>query len=133
MTRTRTLACGITSGSAPRIIDITGLASPVTVAPATGRTLFALGEPGNVELFREWAPFVERLTERLYGGAKAQAMFARGAYRRRQLHAHGELRGDGAQDALTELAPGEIRARAERRGPFYLIINKLCSVAGRFQ
>lgn len=63
-----------------RIIDITGLASPVTVAPATGRTLFALGEPGNVEVFREWAPFVARLSERLSGGAKARAMFAHGRF-----------------------------------------------------
>ena len=55
-----------------RIIDITGLASPVTVAPFNGRTLFALGEPGHVELFRDWAPFVARLTEKLNGGAKAQ-------------------------------------------------------------
>ncbi len=64
----------------PRLIDLTGLASPVTVAPATGRRLFALGEPGHVELFRDWAPFVARLTEKLNGGAKAQGMFAHGAY-----------------------------------------------------
>jgi hypothetical protein len=63
-----------------RIIDITGLASPVTVAPAVGRTLFAIGDGVSVEVFREWAPFVDRLTMRLSGGAKAQAMFARGAY-----------------------------------------------------
>ncbi len=63
-----------------RIIDITRLASPVTVAPFGGRTLFALGQPGNVEVFREWTPFVERLTAKLNGGAKAQAMFAHGAY-----------------------------------------------------
>ena len=52
----------------------------MTVAPATGRRLFALGEPGHVELFRDWAPFVARLTEKLNGGAKAVGMFARGAY-----------------------------------------------------
>ncbi|MDH4260799.1 MAG: hypothetical protein OEW16_10935, partial [Gammaproteobacteria bacterium] len=63
-----------------RVIDLTGLASPVTVAPAMGRRLFALGEPGHVELFRDWAAFVARLTEKLNGGAKAQAMFAHGAY-----------------------------------------------------
>jgi hypothetical protein len=63
-----------------RIIDITGLASPVTVAPFNGRTLFALGQPGHVELFRDWGPFVDRLTALLNGGAKAQAMFAHGAY-----------------------------------------------------
>ncbi|MGQ0383229.1 MAG: DUF4382 domain-containing protein [Gammaproteobacteria bacterium] len=62
----------------PRIVDITALASPVTVAPASGRTLFAIGEPGNVELFREWAPFVTRLAEKLGGGARARALFAQG-------------------------------------------------------
>ena len=62
------------------LIDITALASPVTVAPARGRTLFALGEPGNVEVFREWAPFVARLEEKLNGGARARAFFAHGRY-----------------------------------------------------
>ena len=64
----------------PRIIDITGLASPVTVAPAAGRTLFAIGDGVSVEVFRDWAPFVARLSERLSGGARAQAMYARGAF-----------------------------------------------------
>jgi len=64
----------------PRIIDITALGSSVTVAPAMGRTLFALGEPGDVEVFRDWAPFVARLNEKLNGGATARAMFASGAY-----------------------------------------------------
>jgi hypothetical protein len=64
----------------PRIWDITAFASPVTVAPATGRTLFALGEPGSVEVFAEWERFVERLTEKLNGGSTAQAMFASGAF-----------------------------------------------------
>ena len=64
----------------PVLIDITGLASNVTVAPAAGSTLFALGEPGNVEVFRDWAPFVARLNEKLNGGATARGMFAHGAY-----------------------------------------------------
>lgn len=64
----------------PRILDITGFASPLTVAPATGRRLFALGEPGSVEVFREWERFVARLTEKLNSGANAQAMHARGAF-----------------------------------------------------
>jgi hypothetical protein len=63
-----------------QIIDITGLASPVTVAPAVGRTLFAIGDGVSVEVFHDWAPFVDRLTMRLSGGAKAQGMFARGRY-----------------------------------------------------
>jgi hypothetical protein len=64
----------------PRIFDIKLLASPVTVAPAVGRTLFAIGDGVSVEVFHDWAPFVDRLTMRLSGGAKAQAMFARGRY-----------------------------------------------------
>jgi hypothetical protein len=64
----------------PRIFDVTALASPVTVAPAPGRTLFAIGDGTSVEMFRDWAPFVDQLTARLNGGAKAQAMFAHGAY-----------------------------------------------------
>jgi hypothetical protein len=63
-----------------RILDFTTFASATTVAPAAGRTLFALGQPGNVEMFREWAPFVERLGVKLSGGAKAQAMFAHGRF-----------------------------------------------------
>jgi len=64
----------------PRILDITGFASPLTVAPGVGRRLFALGEPGSVEVFREWERFVDRLTEKLNGGANAQAMYARGTF-----------------------------------------------------
>ncbi len=64
----------------PLVFDITALASAPTVAPASGRTLFALGERGDVQVFREWAPFVEELTARLAGGATARAFFSRGQY-----------------------------------------------------
>lgn len=64
----------------PRIIDITGLDSPVTVAPATGRTLFAIGQGDTVEVFAEFERFVARLSEKLAGGAKARALYARGAF-----------------------------------------------------
>jgi hypothetical protein len=64
----------------PRIVDLTQLAQPVTVAPAPFRTLFAIGERGSVEVFREWQPFVDRLAAKLGGGAKARAMFANGRY-----------------------------------------------------
>mgnify|MGYP003507246218 CR=1 FL=1 len=50
---------------------------------AEGRTLFALGEPGNVEVFREWAPFVARLDEKL----------------------NGEVCGDGGEEALRGDSP----------------------------
>ncbi|MEX0735145.1 MAG: hypothetical protein WD051_11020 [Steroidobacteraceae bacterium] len=64
----------------PLVFDITALASAPTVAPASGRTLFALGERGDIQVFREWAPFVEELTARLGGGATARAFFAHGQY-----------------------------------------------------
>ncbi len=64
----------------PLVFDITALASAPTVVPASGRTLFALGERGDVEVFREWAPFVEELTSRLNAGAAARAFFAHGQY-----------------------------------------------------
>jgi hypothetical protein len=64
----------------PLVFDITALASAPTVAPASGRTLFAVGQRGDVEVFREWAPFVEELTARLGGGAVARAFFAKGQY-----------------------------------------------------
>ncbi|MEX2149641.1 MAG: DUF4382 domain-containing protein [Steroidobacteraceae bacterium] len=64
----------------PRILDITGFASPLTIVPSAGRRLFALGEPGSVEVFREWERFVERLAEKLNGGANAQTMYAHGPF-----------------------------------------------------
>ena len=64
----------------PRIVDFTTFASAPTVAPASGRTLFAIGDGVTVEVFAEWAPFVERLAEELAGGARARAMYARGAF-----------------------------------------------------
>ena len=63
-----------------RIVDFTALASPPTVAPAAGRTLFAIGQDDTVEVFAEWTRFVERLSEKLAGGAKARALYARGAF-----------------------------------------------------
>ncbi|MGH8570414.1 MAG: hypothetical protein ACREXU_21020, partial [Gammaproteobacteria bacterium] len=64
----------------PLVFDITALASAPTVAAAAGPTLFALGQRGDVQVFREWAPFVEELAARLGGGATARAFFAHGQY-----------------------------------------------------
>ena len=64
----------------PRIVDITALAASVTVAPASGRVLFALGEPGQAQVFANWEAFVARLNEKLNGGATAQGLFAAGRY-----------------------------------------------------
>lgn len=44
----------------------------------SGRRPFALGQRGDVEVFRKWAQFVARLTEKLNGGATARALFAHG-------------------------------------------------------
>ena len=64
----------------PRIIDITQLASAPTVAAASGRTLFAIGSGGEIAVFRDWAPFVEALTAKLAGGARAQVFYALGRW-----------------------------------------------------
>ncbi len=65
----------------PQIIDITALPTPPTVAPAAeGPTLYAIGEPRRIEVFREFAGFTERLSEKLAGGSKALAMTARGHF-----------------------------------------------------
>ncbi|HEU0226093.1 MAG TPA: hypothetical protein VFR29_11705, partial [Steroidobacteraceae bacterium] len=67
----------------PVIVDITALASAPTVAPASaGPTLFAIREGDVVEVFRDWAPFVERLAAKLGGGAVARGLFAHGRYER---------------------------------------------------
>ncbi len=63
-----------------RIIDITQLANPVTVVPASGKTLFAIGRGDSVEVFREFAPFAEALSAAIGGGGKLRAMHARGGF-----------------------------------------------------
>ncbi len=64
----------------PHLIDITALASPPTVVPADGRTLYAIGEPRRIEVFSEFARFTEALGEKLAGGQKALAMTAHGRF-----------------------------------------------------
>jgi hypothetical protein len=64
----------------PQLIDITALASPPTIAPADGRTLFAIGEPRRIEVFSEFARFAQALSTKLAGGQKAVAMTAHGRY-----------------------------------------------------
>jgi hypothetical protein len=64
----------------PVLIDLKGLSTPPTVVPADGRALFAIGEPGRVEVFSEFASFVQALSEKLAGGQKALALSAQGRY-----------------------------------------------------
>jgi hypothetical protein len=64
----------------PRLIDITALASPPTIAPADARTLYAIGEPRRVEVFGEFGRFAAALSEKLAGGQKALGMTAHGRF-----------------------------------------------------
>jgi hypothetical protein len=64
----------------PRIVDLQRLATPLTIAPAQGPGLYAIGEPGRVEVFADFTRFAARLNERLGGGARARAMSAAGRF-----------------------------------------------------
>ena len=63
-----------------RRIDLTALAAGPTIAPASGRTLFGISEPGHVELFETFSEFVTELSTRLGAGDAAVAMTAYGSY-----------------------------------------------------
>jgi hypothetical protein len=63
-----------------RIVDLSQLASPVTVVPGTGAGLYAIGGPDRVEVFGDFARFVARLSERLGAGEKARVMSASGHF-----------------------------------------------------
>ncbi len=63
----------------PRLVDITTLASPLTVAPASGRPrVYAVAQFRRVEVYRDFARFAERLAELLGGGATMHGLHARG-------------------------------------------------------
>jgi hypothetical protein len=64
----------------PRVVDLTQLAMPLTVAPRTGLGVYAIGEPGQVEVFGDFTRFATRLAERLGGETKARAMSASGHF-----------------------------------------------------
>jgi hypothetical protein len=64
----------------PILIDITALPTPPTIAPADGAGLYAIGEPGRVEVFSDFAAFTARLSERLAGGSRAVALAAGGQF-----------------------------------------------------
>ena len=44
------------------------------------RTLFAIGTPDRVEVFREWVPFVESVTAKLAVDGRPRGMYASGTY-----------------------------------------------------
>ena len=61
-------------------IDILTLASGPTIAPATGRGMYGLWEPGHIELFESFADFETKLATRLGAGDAVTSMTAIGAY-----------------------------------------------------
>ncbi len=63
-----------------RRIDLTALPAGPTIAPASGRTLFGISEPGHIELFETFSEFVTELSTRLGAGDAAVAMTAYGSY-----------------------------------------------------
>lgn len=63
-----------------RVIDLKDLAASPTIAPASGRTMFGLWEPGHVELFADFGAFTTELSKRLAAGDKAQSLVALGSY-----------------------------------------------------
>jgi hypothetical protein len=63
-----------------RRLDLTVLTSGPTIAPASGRTLFGISEPGHVELFETFSDFVTEISARLGAGDAAIAMTAYGSY-----------------------------------------------------
>jgi hypothetical protein len=65
----------------PWVQDITLLASPVTIAPATeGRTLYAVARFRRVEMYRDFAEFADRVAELLGSGAAMHGLHARGQF-----------------------------------------------------
>ena len=63
-----------------QVIDLTTLPSPPTIAPADGRTTFAVWEPGHAEFFSNFDDFVAALMTRLGAGQAAVSLFAEGSY-----------------------------------------------------
>lgn len=65
----------------PRTVDITTLASPITIEPSTAdRTVYAISRPLRVEIFRDWPAFADRVSRLLTGGSTMHALTARGTF-----------------------------------------------------
>lgn len=63
-----------------RIVDLFDLLASPTIAPQQGRALFGISEPGHVELFADFADFVDELSLRLGAGDVARSLSAHGVY-----------------------------------------------------
>jgi hypothetical protein len=63
-----------------RKIDLLELPSSPTLAPANGRTLYGITEPGHVELFASFDEFVAELSVRLGAGDAVLGLSAYGSY-----------------------------------------------------
>ncbi len=64
----------------PQRSDITTLGAPLTIKPDTGPTLFAVGRPGIVEVFRDFASFEDQVSRLLVGGSTMHDLTARGSF-----------------------------------------------------
>jgi hypothetical protein len=64
----------------PRLIDITELASPLTIAPLGERGLYAIGAGRRVEVFASFERFATRLNEKLGAGSKVVSLSGGGGY-----------------------------------------------------
>ncbi|HEU4617605.1 MAG TPA: hypothetical protein VFV10_06160, partial [Gammaproteobacteria bacterium] len=62
------------------VLDLLDLAASPAIVPSGGRGVYAIGEPGHVEIFADFAEFVEALTGRLGGGQSARWLTAMGRY-----------------------------------------------------
>ncbi len=62
------------------LIDLFDLPGPLTVAPSVTSGLYAVVEPGHVELFADFAAFSDEIAIRLGGGSRAQAFAAYGSF-----------------------------------------------------
>ncbi len=65
----------------PRVQDITQLASPMTIEPATGvRKVYVVSFRGRLEMYRDFRDFAQRVNDVLNGGSTMRALTARGSY-----------------------------------------------------
>jgi hypothetical protein len=65
----------------PVLIDVKSLATPPQIVPnGTARGLYAVGEPGSVEVFSNFADFTARINEKLSAAQKVGGMTAVGSF-----------------------------------------------------
>jgi hypothetical protein len=65
----------------PILVDVKTLAAPPRIIPRpAGRGMFAIGEPGTVEVFSNFGDFTAKLAEKLGAGQKALGLTAAGQF-----------------------------------------------------